>query len=427
MVGYFGSKGDRLRISRNINQFVNGVRPYPRLSPTSPILPGASLGNMTEVGSFGESRYHGLWISANQRLSRGLQFNAFWDTLSKSTDFNSLSSQGVVVQDSFNLADSEGPSDFDARHRFVINAIYELPFTGNWLKEGWQVGLIVQAQTGNPISIVTAINTFTGVAITLRPDLVGDPAIVGTLDKWFEQLGVRIPRISGSCGAGFVFALLVSPEGAFHFGNLGRNAIRGPGFSNTDLSLIKNTRVGPPSCSCASRRSTCSIAPTSGNPGASPPSAARRLAWSPTPASRPATRLGAADSVRDQGALLTKTGDRVGGQDRRAMLVHVDVAARSLCAQGTDRIHACGEQGRSESGHDRDKEHQGRRQHEHPWVARADVGQQRPEHSRQTQRPHYSCGHAGGHQPQGLPQEPDHDAGSGGAESAMRTPISRVC
>ena len=85
------------------------------------------------MGSFGESHYNGLWISANQRLSRGLQFNASY-TLSKSTDFNSLSSQGVVVQDSFNLADSEGPSDYDARHRFVINAIYELPFTGNWLQ-----------------------------------------------------------------------------------------------------------------------------------------------------------------------------------------------------------------------------------------------------------------------------------------------------
>ncbi len=243
MVGYFGSKGDRLRISRNINQFVNGVRPYPRLSATSPILPGASLGNITEVGSFGESHYHGLWISANQRLSRGLQFNASY-TLSKSTDYNSLSSQGVVVQDSFNLADSEGPSDFDARHRFVINAIYELPFTGNWLKEGWQVGFIVQAQSGNPISIVTAINTFTGVANTLRPDLIGDPAIVGTPDKWFEN-SVCDPRISGSCGAGSVFALPVSPTGAFHFGNLGRNAVLGPGFSNTDLSLIKNTKIGP--------------------------------------------------------------------------------------------------------------------------------------------------------------------------------------
>jgi hypothetical protein len=39
MVGYFGSHGDRLRISRNVNQPVNGVRPYPALSRTSPILP----------------------------------------------------------------------------------------------------------------------------------------------------------------------------------------------------------------------------------------------------------------------------------------------------------------------------------------------------------------------------------------------------
>ena len=29
----------------------------------------------------------------------------------------------------------------------------------------------------------------------------------------------------------------------FHFGNLGRNAILGPGFSNTDLSLIKNVTL----------------------------------------------------------------------------------------------------------------------------------------------------------------------------------------
>jgi hypothetical protein len=32
----------------------------------------------------------------------------------------------------------------------------------------------------------------------------------------------------------------VSAGGVFHFGNVGRNSIVGPGFSNTDLSLIKN-------------------------------------------------------------------------------------------------------------------------------------------------------------------------------------------
>ena len=49
MVGYFGSRGKDLRISRNLNQPVNGVRPFAALSSSSPILPGARLGNITQV------------------------------------------------------------------------------------------------------------------------------------------------------------------------------------------------------------------------------------------------------------------------------------------------------------------------------------------------------------------------------------------
>ena len=35
----------------------------------------------------------------------------------------------------------------------------------------------------------------------------------------------------------------MSAAGALHFGNLGRNAIAGPGFGNTDVSIIKNLRL----------------------------------------------------------------------------------------------------------------------------------------------------------------------------------------
>jgi len=241
MVGYFGSRGDHLRVSRNVNQFVNGVRPFPALSASSPIQPGSSLGNITEVGSLGYSRYKGLWITANQRLAKGLQFNASY-TLSKSTDTNSLNSQGVILQNSFDVAGNYGPSDYDVRHRFVMNAIYELPFKGSRFTEGWQIGVITQLQSGNPISIVTAINAFTGVNNALRPDLVGDPRIIGAPNQWFDNT-VCNPGIAGSCTSSSVFALPVSPTGAFHFGNLGRNAIYGPGFANTDLSIIKNTKI----------------------------------------------------------------------------------------------------------------------------------------------------------------------------------------
>jgi hypothetical protein len=238
MVGYFGSQGDRLRIARNLNQFVNGVRPHPTLSASSPVLPGAPIGNITEVTSLGQSHYNGLWVTANQRPLRGLQFNASY-TLSKSTDYNSLSNSLVTAQNSFDLAESEGPSDFDARHRFVINVIYDLPFKGNRFVDGWQLGAITQAQTGNPISIVTNVSTFTGVTNSLRPDLIGDPAIIGDPNQWFAN-SVCDRRIAGSCTASSVFALPVSADGVFHFGSLGRNAVYGPGFGNTDFSVIKN-------------------------------------------------------------------------------------------------------------------------------------------------------------------------------------------
>jgi hypothetical protein len=97
MIGYFGSKGTHLILRRNLNQPINGVRPHPVLASSSPILPGSPLGNITQAESSGVSSYNALWITLNQRLARGLQMNCSY-TWSKSIDYNSLSSQGVVVQ-----------------------------------------------------------------------------------------------------------------------------------------------------------------------------------------------------------------------------------------------------------------------------------------------------------------------------------------
>src|SRR5947208_15346323 len=110
MVGYFGSYGVRQRIPINLNRFTTPggtVRPYPRLSTTSPILPGATLGNITESTSLGWSHYKDLWVTANRRLSKGLQLSGSY-TLTKSTDTNSyeapVANNNGSLQDSTNLA-----------------------------------------------------------------------------------------------------------------------------------------------------------------------------------------------------------------------------------------------------------------------------------------------------------------------------------
>jgi hypothetical protein len=142
--------------------------------------------------------------------------------LSKSLDYDSLSSHGVAAQDSYNLRGERGLSDFDATHRFAANVIYALPFKGNRFIEGWQLAAIVQAQSGNPVNIITTNATVTGVAGTLRPDVTGPVAILGSPDRWFDTS---------------TFAPV--PE----FGDLGRNVVIGPGFNNTDFSIAKNTEL----------------------------------------------------------------------------------------------------------------------------------------------------------------------------------------
>jgi hypothetical protein len=128
-----------------------------------------------------------------------------------------------VSQNSYDVTGSRGLSDFDARHRFVVTLLYELPFRGHWLVEGWQLAAIVQSQSGNPVNLVTTNSTVNGVAGTLRPDVNGPIDMLGRVDAWFDKSVFQaVPR----------------------FGNLGRNVVIGPTFNNTDFSITKNTKLG---------------------------------------------------------------------------------------------------------------------------------------------------------------------------------------
>jgi len=230
MVGYFGSKGTDLNIARNYNQFINGVRPYPALSLNSPIDPGVRLGNIIVYESDGNSSYNGLWVHGTKRYSHGLQFDAAY-TWSKSIDYNSRNVQGLVIQNSYNIAGDRGLSDFDARNRFSFDGIYELPFRHNQLVSGWEIAIIAQIQSGNPINFHTTNTAFTGAG-TLRPSVTG-PVITG-----------YSPATNGSATAiTYIQNPAVFQNQGNAFGNLGRNTIIGPGFSDVDLSVQKSTKI----------------------------------------------------------------------------------------------------------------------------------------------------------------------------------------
>ncbi len=250
MAGYFGSLGRDLRTRINENQLVNGVRPFPTLSASSPIDPGVAIGNISDNVSNGNSSYNALWVSSTMKPFHGFQFNASY-TFSKSLDYTSQNGLGIVVQDSLNPAGDKGLSDFDARNRFVMNFIYDLPFKGNRLMDGWQIGSIISDQSGNPVNLLAnaaGIGGLTGAA-TLRPDQIGAIQIVNTpLSNGNIQYFANsvCDPAKAACAPGTSFAIpdaLVGANTIFHLGDFGRNVIIGPGFNNVDMSLVKHTKI----------------------------------------------------------------------------------------------------------------------------------------------------------------------------------------
>ncbi len=289
MVGYIGNEARHLNTVLNINQLVPGptpgtyVRPFLSLAADSPIQPPAGLtklGNINQQSSNGTSNYNAMWITVNKRLSHGLQFgsNYTW-----SHAFDQVSRNGLAVSDALNPSLDYGPSDYDARHHFSFSTTYQLPFKGNRAIDGWQLGTILTLQSGNPLNITsgnpgkgTSITTgFTGLG-GVRPDLTGSlPSVGGNIItdptspnygrvQWFPSNIVCDPTNPSTCSSSSVFTIPLQVVGTgvaptcygstnpplpttcasvFHFGNLGRNAMVGPGFSDLDFSITKTTKI----------------------------------------------------------------------------------------------------------------------------------------------------------------------------------------
>lgn len=227
-VGYIGQHGVHLQQEKNLNQPTVAGGAFGTTAPFS---------NFSEIFDFtsdGVSSYNALWLTAKKQVSHGLQFLASY-TYSKSLDNSSLDVPNSLPQDSNNLPGEYGLSDFDARNRFVVSGFYSLPFKGNRAVSGWQFGLITTAQSGNPLTAFASNAPFPGAS--LRPNASAalqsrkSPGLSATSVQWIANPTV----LSSPC---------TPPNGTVCSpGNLGRNTITGPDFVDSDISLIKDTKI----------------------------------------------------------------------------------------------------------------------------------------------------------------------------------------
>jgi hypothetical protein len=228
-VGYVASLGRKLIYTRDINAALPGTGSVQSRRPFNAQYP--TLGAINELESGATSDYHSLQTQLTQKLLKGMTGSIAY-TWGKAID-NASEARSVVPSYSYNLNLDRGPADFDTRQVFTAFVSYSVPsFTSHlkFLTQGWQINSLATAHTGLPI-LFRAGTDVNGDGDTFdRINLVGDPF-------------ANLPANSGPTSRVWVNKAAFAPAPAGTLGNLGRNAIFGPGFFSIDPSAFKNFKI----------------------------------------------------------------------------------------------------------------------------------------------------------------------------------------
>ena len=175
------------------------------------------------------SSYNALQTSFRKRFSRGLTFNVNY-TWSHALDEGGLSF-GTSAQDDSNPRDAYGNADFDARHVLEFDYTYQLPTISNLpavLFKGWQINGLTVMRSGLSTNVTCGCDSALIGSASARPDIVsGLPLRPANIDIPNSQINLAAFRVP-------------APG---HFGNAGRNILKGPAAYNWDFSLFKDFQV----------------------------------------------------------------------------------------------------------------------------------------------------------------------------------------
>jgi hypothetical protein len=265
---------------------VNTVREFSIVSGTSSVQnPFAEIDDKT---SGGHDSYKALQMSLGRRFNTGLTLNSQY-TFSSSFGNTSGSNEARTAANNARalseFAYDNGYNNFDVRHTFNLSALYDLPFgkgkkydfgrVGNALLGNWEVGTIVNMRSGLPLEIGIvrpdvviqcrnaagcvvptgaggATTTFANGFVAQLPGTVnaanplppGFIAVVNTPSGGASR-NVRRPDFVAGVNPYLTNDRLILNPAAFAapqpgtFGNVPRNALRGPNFQQFDIVFNK--------------------------------------------------------------------------------------------------------------------------------------------------------------------------------------------
>jgi hypothetical protein len=232
--------------------------PFPYMQPTD-----ARFGAVTQFSTGANSHYNGLQLTAMKRMSHGLQgqVNYTWshclDTVSNG-GFLQFSAGGILSPLPGELARDYGNCDYDIRHNLTGQYVYQLPLKVldnrlGYALNGWQISGTAFWHSGVPFSVLSTPYSANGNGIvegsgpqfaSLVPGVdpycrhcnlpVTQPGTIQWLTS--DAFVSGVDPSTGACNGGD------NPQNC-QFGNLARNALRGPDFVWNDFYLTKWFRV----------------------------------------------------------------------------------------------------------------------------------------------------------------------------------------
>jgi carboxypeptidase family protein len=255
---YVGTRAVNQPYSTQVNGYQTVCQgcfaPFPYMQSADP-----RFGVVTQFSTGANSHYNGLQLTAMKRLGHGLQgqlnytFSRCMDTVSNG-GFLSFSAGGILSPLPGDLARDYGPCDYDIRHNLDAQYVYELPVSVHsralgYVLNGWQISGTAFWHSGVPFSVLSTPYSANGNGIvqgsgpqfaSVVPGVplydhhpISGVTQPGTL-QWLnpDAFLSAVDPGTGQCSGGD------SPQNC-QFGNLGRNALRGPDFLWSDFYLTK--------------------------------------------------------------------------------------------------------------------------------------------------------------------------------------------
>jgi carboxypeptidase family protein len=236
---------------------VDGRAYQPIFYPDHYQYEGDIWANFGQQTNGGWSNYNSLQFVVDKHMTHGLEFNSAYTwshSLDVSSSFEDTAFQATGGVDSYgNFQRDYGSSAYDARQRWVISWVYQVPEPKNWgsvakrALGGWTFTGDNAFQSGFPINFqdtsIRSLNCTYAVSFygcSDRPDVVSTPK---ALDPHSAVFGTGCPS-AATCKNDYYFDPSSFAHNAYGTeGSTPRGYFTGPGLWNADATLSKITTI----------------------------------------------------------------------------------------------------------------------------------------------------------------------------------------